>query len=632
MSLEELTEDAVLHVGEVCEVNGRKVVIKVDRNKNLTDIFFNGDIIKNISVNSFIEIRKGFLTIIGKVDGERVEERPWAYGAKSTPIDDRNDRYLTVSLSGYMTRTGKFTGGTKELPLIGNEAYIVSKKRIHEIHNLVDSNQMAVSIGIAESGDVTISLPVDNLFNSHIAIFGNTGSGKSNTLARLYQELYKVLDSRNSSEFRTNSKFILFDFNGEYISENCITPHKKVFNLNTGKKIEDRLPLSEASLWDTEILSVLCSATDKTQKPFIRRAVELYKKVYSKKYPDKYFKGILKNEVTRILGMSDKVKAYQALDYLREVLPPMIEDGLEVDFISDLEWHHNDSRGFKVRGSSTWLSSSPESIENTKLYQHVDAFEFATDDIISKIIQFLYVQLIGDLLSNRAQNDHVAPAISKLKSKQKDIAKVFNTAEDGDIWESNFLVVNLNHVNLDMKKMIPLLLSKKLYSDHKVYKNKKSLTIIVDEAHNILSSESFRESEDWKDYRLETFEEIIKEGRKFGVFVTISSQRPNDISQTITSQAHNYFIHRLVNQKDLLTISNAVSYIDRVTEESIPTLPTGTCVLSGVASPMPLKIAVTELLEHCKPSSHTLKFSNIVPAPGQSKARRITKAGSAVVS
>ena len=45
----------------------------------------------------------------------------------------------------------------------------------------------------------------------------------------------------------------------------------------------------------------------------------------------------------------------------------------------------------------------------------------------------------------------------------------------------------------------------------------------------------------WKDYRLETFEEIVKEGRKFGVFVCIASQRPNDISATITSQAHNYF-------------------------------------------------------------------------------------------
>ncbi len=166
-----------------------------------------------------------------------------------------------------------------------------------------------------------------------------------------------------------------------------------------------------------------------------------------------------------------------------------------------------------------------------------------------------------------------------------------------------------------MKKTIPLLLSKKVYTDHKAFNNQKSLTIIIDEAHNILSTESFREAESWKDYRLETFEEIIKEGRKFGVFVTISSQRPNDISPTIISQAHNYFIHRLVNQKDLQTIANAVSYIDRITSESIPTLPTGTCIFSGVASQMPLKIDVTELPDLNKPKSETLKYETLLGQP-----------------
>jgi len=156
------------------------------------------------------------------------------------------------------------------------------------------------------------------------------------------------------------------------------------------------------------------------------------------------------------------------------------------------------------------------------------------------------------------------------------------------------------------------LLSKKLYLDHKTQEG-KSLTFIIDEAHNILSRDSFRESESWKDYRLETFEEIIKEGRKFGVFVTISSQRPSDISATLTSQAHNYFIHRLINEKDLAMISNVVSYIDRVTEESIPVLPIGTCIFSGVASPMPLKLNVKELDLDLQPRSTTLKYRDIIP-------------------
>nr|UVT38032.1 hypothetical protein cemce18_00028 [uncultured bacterium] len=103
-----------------------------------------------------------------------------------------------------------------------------------------------------------------------------------------------------------------------------------------------------------------------------------------------------------------------------------------------------------------------------------------------------------------------------------------------------------------MKKIIPLLLAKHYYEKHKIKIESppnKTLHLIIDEAHNVLSLQSVREQESWKDYQLELFEEIIKEGRKFGVFLTISSQRPADISPTIMSQLHNFFIHRLVMKK-----------------------------------------------------------------------------------
>jgi len=96
------------------------------------------------------------------------------------------------------------------------------------------------------------------------------------------------------------------------------------------------------------------------------------------------------------------------------------------------------------------------------------------------------------------------------------------------------------------------------------------------------------------------------------VFMTIASQRPNDISETVISQAHNYFIHQLINQKDLLAIGKAVSYIDKVTEESIPTLSVGTCIFSGIATPMPLKLTIAELPEDQKPDSRTLRFEDVM--------------------
>ncbi len=69
-----MLKDTIFRIGEVSEIQGRKVFIKVDKNKNSSDLLFDGDIIKNVAVGSYVEIKKGFLGIIGKVDGEKLTE------------------------------------------------------------------------------------------------------------------------------------------------------------------------------------------------------------------------------------------------------------------------------------------------------------------------------------------------------------------------------------------------------------------------------------------------------------------------------------------------------------------------------------------------------------------------------
>lgn len=612
MSADRLIQDAVLRVGEVCAVDGRKIYVLVDKNKNLTDLFLDGDILKNISVNSFVEIRKGFLSLIGRVEGEKIEEDRVPSDDDPLQFVNRSKRILTVALSGYIDEQGHFTGGTKELPLIGNEAYIVTREKIARVHNLAVDDSPRVSIANIYGDDLPVEFPIDGLFNSHIAIFGNTGSGKSNTLASLYQELVRVLASRHENAFRENTRFVVFDFNGEYTRTDCIWAEKKVYRLST-REAGDKIPLKEDALLDMDVLPILAEATEKTQKPFLKRALSLYEHVFEdadEEDAQTHIRNILRKCVKDVLQMSDKERAKLLIDYFEEILPPTNDDGEIVNLTADIEWNNTHSE-YMLKPGNVYLASDPDEIVNTVLYQHVECYKLE-DSLLARLITFLYIQLTYDVLANRSQNDHIAPVINRLKAKKNDIDKLFELDDAANFWESNFVVVSLARVNIGMKKTLPLLLAKQLYDDHKALGPNKSLTIIVDEAHNILSTESFREAESWKDYRLETFEEIIKEGRKFGVFVTIASQRPNDISPTITSQAHNYFIHRLINDGDLKTIASAVSYIDRVTQESIPTLPTGTCVFSGVATQMPLKINVLELAEHRQPKSETRKFSVMV--------------------
>ncbi|MCR4266789.1 ATP-binding protein [Nitratireductor sp. ZSWI3] len=604
-----LAREAALRVGEVSAVTGRKVFISVDTDKNLSELFFDGDVLRNIAVGSYVDIRKGFLSLIGKVEGENAQ----AEDRKSSTLAYLNGkRILTVSLVGFLDHKGHFFGGTKELPLVGNEAFLLTKEKVHQVHNLIAQDGVALDVAQSEYEGYDIALPVDGLMNSHIAIFGNTGSGKSNTLAMLYQEFVARMRARNTAAFESNCRIILFDFNNEYVGDACLTQHKAVLELSTRNDNGGKIPLGGAGFADIEIVSILADATEKTQKPFLKRTLDLQKKILGNPDSIGYMRNTLRLQVTQILQMSDKIRVDLLMDYLRQILPEHDADGERIELAADLEWHNVQSE-YKIRGTNTFLKSTPAQIPETFVYGHVASFEFA-NDAVSDLITFAYVQLIWDVLSNRAQNEHIAPAINKLKSKQADIRKVFSNDPAGNLFESNVVVIALGGVNLEMKKTIPLLVAKKVYEDHKRLGPNHTLNMVIDEAHNILSRESFREAESWKDYRLETFEEIIKEGRKFGVFVTISSQRPNDISPTITSQAHNYFIHRLINQKDLQSIASAVSYIDKLTEESIPTLPTGTCIFSGIAGQMPLKLAIRPLEEQLKPRSATIRFRDIVPA------------------
>lgn len=376
VSVDDKIRDEVLRVGEVSGVSGRVVTVKVDHNKNLSDIFFDGEILRNISVNSFLEIRKGFLRIIGKVDGERIEEEPIRRDVKITRDDtDINRRYLTVSLIGYIDLKNKFVAGMKELPLIGNEAYIVTKEKIDLIHNLVSEDDLKITIAKTED-DFKIDFPVDGLFNGHIAIFGNTGSGKSNTLAALYGGLVESLQDKNEDAYKKNMRFLLLDFNGEYTANDCITPQKEVYNLSTHGKGR-RLPISEENLLDLEMLSILSDATEKTQKPFLKRTLRLYRRT---KGEISVFRIKLEETVKSILKLKDS-RAPELVEYIKSVLP---ETDKEVDV--DIEFNHKDAH-YKIKDTYDFLDEKPEKILETEMYKRVKLFNFDAEPL-SKFIRY----------------------------------------------------------------------------------------------------------------------------------------------------------------------------------------------------------------------------------------------------
>lgn len=596
------TYQSIFRIGSVLSVSGREVKIKVDKQKNLPHIIYNGTLIRNISVGGYVKIINGFNALIAKIDGEFITLDDKTPAKDYSAAADRVYRVLVCSLLGYLI-PGKFVRGVKQLPLIDNECYILSNEEFRQIHCFVNSPEdQTITIGTLSSDEYTpISLGVQKLFSSHIGIFGNTGSGKSYTLAKLYRQLF--LQYQDKAAFKKNSKFLFIDFNGEYSGKEAIVPGKQVYNLST-RKDKDKIPFSKRALLDLDTLCIFASATEKTQRPFISRCLE-----YNEYIKDvEHFKNILKKLITEILKMSDKPKAEQLLNYIEQIVPELKGEGGEpINLHSGIHFLDKSNKYFINEDGFTSFQDHPDYATKTLYYKQAEKYK-EPENAIQCFINVMYLRLIRDVLDNRAMNEHIAPAINKLKSMVKDIARLIDF-NDGDIWKgNNIVVINLNDVNQDSKKMIPLLLCNHLYKEHKAKKDEDLtyLNIVIDEAHNILSYQSNRESDTWKDYRLEVFEEIIKEGRKFGVFMTIASQRPSDISSTIVSQLHNYFIHRLVNDEDIEKVGQTISFLDKISKESLPILSTGVCIIAGQLVEMPIVVQIDKIEDENKPNNETI--------------------------
>ena len=612
---EYLLKKSIFRIGEVSSVDGREVSVRVDQEKNRSHILYRGELLSNVSVGGYVKLIKGFNSLIGKIEKEYIkEDKSTSQSPEYTQPEERFIRFLSVKMLGYFSGD-KYRKGIKELPLIGNECVLLDLNEYKKIHSFAQKEESKIRLGSLITDErVSIDVSVDRLFASHIGIFGNTGSGKSHTLATLYKSLFQEFGKQ--MKFQENARFILFDFNGEYANATTITPLKKVYNLSTKSDPADKIQLSSEDILTPELFFILASATEKTQQPFIKRMLRLYQRVYSKADPTAYTQAILKDLLGRVVVMKDSQNGALILDYMKAIL--IDEEAEGVDF-SDIKWHTREKYFyFQVAGGDKefFESNKLNVVEKTSFYKAIGGYK-EEGDFIDRAIKFLYIQLIKDLIENRAQNEHVAPAINKLKSLSKEFSKVFSiptNVGNTNLWEEGkpLAVINMSKVSVSMKKLIPLLLSYKYYQEHKNRKSDvvtSSLNIIIDEAHNILSYDSTRESQDWKDFRLETFEEIIKEGRKFGVFLTIASQRPSDISATIISQLHNYLIHRLINNRDLEMVEKAIAYLDKISIESLPILPAGACVLSGIIADLPLILQVDRLSEEEQPESQTIALT-----------------------
>lgn len=611
-------------IGVIVAVDGDSSQVGMYSLTNDVEYIWRGEILTGPRVGAYLTINQNDIKIIASVTSEKIIDTQ--NNVKSEVFDNRFSkgtvkRILTLKTKGVI-EGNNFTLTSKYCPMIGNEISITTNKELNIIYG-AEALDNSISIGTSILENQPIHIPINSFFPSHIGIFGNTGSGKSNTLHKLYLELFRT---KYKNMILQTSQFFIIDFNGEYTSENMFEikqNNKCVFNINTRVYDKsDMLPIKEEYILDPEILSILFDARPATQVPFLRQALRLYKEVTSRS--EFKFGNFVVGTLKKILT-SGNSSSQDSLNNWIETAKKYCNNNdnifFEIDklqFNSSKNCYYYESTQGKIfynTGSENSISSfNLQAIGLDTIIEKLNEKFTESDNLIDRLLMFLDFQKEHRTAWDKVNREHLIPLFNRIYSSLDSLKKVVLVIPDMSDSFKCVNIINLINANQEIKRLIPMLLSKMIYDEQKklvssnVIKNTKHL--IIDEAHNILNSELKNIGDNWQDYRLSIFEEIIKEGRKFGFYLTLSSQRPADISPTIMSQLHNYLIHRLVNEKDLRMLESTMPTLDKTSYNMISMLGKGEAIFTGKAIKIPVFVKV-EKENQIRPTSDDVVLTDI---------------------
>ena len=652
----------LLRIGTVSAVRASGVEIAVDADKNEPSILYKGDIIDNVTIGSHVIIHRGYRKLVAHIEEEYpTEDRQWRDDEYHRDADHYK-RTLRATLQGELI-DNSFERGRAIMPMIGNIAYIATKQQVGDVYGTGDppSNgptkrpmPPTLEIGSLNSDpSVRFKLSIGKFFASHIGIFGNTGSGKSYTLTQLYTKLFAELlspfdqskaQASDSAGVRktsfTHTQFLIFDLNGEYSSPSggevfCPSSFKEVLTLKPSKHSNDqnegdsKIPLPEHTLTEPDFWYTLLEATEKTQRPFIARALRDFTIPISPSATPYWLqRDTFKHRLLQLLTAtkSGDVDTTLIFQYLNDI--HSIADGTHTAFEEAFARFESNFSIFSPSGDCYFrdscfnVSRAITKPNDTRIFVNDDNFHLLIDNFFNQayspyigsrldplsLTQLKIVcQFYDDISCGFHIVAHLRPLIGRLRQRTSLLARAFQFERSVDLRRPAMRIINLRYCSIEERKLIPLLVTRAAYKTQKDnFHSDRYLNIIIDEAHNLLSYESSQESETWRNTRLEMFEEVLKEGRKFGVFVTLASQRPHDISATITSQLHHYLLHQLVNPKDIDAVRRAVSYLDAKSFDELSSLPRGTCIISGTSVQIPAIVKIDELPEGRRPDNETI--------------------------
>lgn len=554
-----------------------------------------------------------------------------------------------------------FKRGVESYPTVGDPVLLPTEVQLKSIVESGDNRH--IKIGTSPlAANATVSVDPDRLFGRHLAVLGNTGSGKSCSVAGLIRWSLEAAKKKRGSN--PNARFIVLDPNGEYASTFKDMGNVRVFAVEPGDQVEQlQVPLW---FWNSSEWSAFTQASAKTQRPLLRKALRDIKagRTISTNSPEdkklalrRYlssrlisiragiFSGEIQTESTKfgyrlraiVTDIQDKISEHNQ-NKLNDVLAA-IESALSSAYDSfqkagkTIEYY----RAFnepQVQAIIAALEASlgtlggivyqegpdedvPIAFVGSELPDHLEIL--AEQENVSQFVDFL-VSRIRTLLSDTR--------MSSIISNQEGVTlgEWLNNHIGGDqATDGSVTVIDLSLVPAEVVHIITAVIARitleALQRYRRLHHGKILPTaLVMEEAHTFIRRYSDdAENQSSAAICCQVFEKIAREGRKFGLGLVLSSQRPSELSPTVLSQCNTYLLHRISNDRDQELVHKLVPDNLRGLLRDLPSLPSQHAILLGWASELPILVKMNSLHSDHRPKSDDPDFWSVWSGEGLKK-------------
>ena len=186
-----------------------------------------------------------------------------------------------------------------------------------------------------------------------------------------------------------------------------------------------------------------------------------------------------------------------------------------------------------------------------------------------------------------------------------------NAASNGTI-----TIIDLSLVPAELVHILTAVIARMTFEALQRYRkmNGKCLptVLVMEEAHTFVKRYTDdAENQSASEMCCKVFEKIAREGRKFGLGMVLSSQRPSELSPTVLSQCNTFLLHRISNDKDQELVMRLIPDNQRGLLRDLPSLPSQNAIILGWASELPMLVKMRYLPEKQRPQSDDPDFWNV---------------------